>query len=97
MDTPEILLATRLSRFPEVKRVILFGSRARGDGAPRADIDLAVECPDADTRRWFDIEEAAENTSTLLKIDLVRLDRAAAELVANIRREGRVLYERTER
>jgi len=96
MNAPEILLARRLSTFPEVKRIILFGSRARGEGAPRADIDVAVECPEADTRRWFDIEEAAENTATLLKIDLVRLDCAPAELAANIRREGKVLYERDE-
>ena len=97
MDAPEIVLASRLSRFPEVRRIILFGSRARGDAGARADIDVAVECPEADSRRWFDIEEAAESTPTLLKIDLVRLDRAPADLAANICREGKVLYERAER
>jgi predicted nucleotidyltransferase len=97
MDAPETLLANRLSRFPEVVRIILFGSRARGEAGSRADIDLAIECPAADIRRWFDIEEAAENTPTLLKIDLVRLDRAPPDLAANIRREGKVLYERAER
>ena len=91
------MLARRLSTFPEVERIILFGSRARGDAAARADIDLAVECPAATIERWFDIEEAAENAPTLLKIDLVRLDRAPAELAANILREGRILYERAER
>lgn len=94
MDAPEILIARRLSEFPEVERVILFGSRARGEAAARADIDLAVECPAADIRRWFDIEEAADSAPTLLKIDLVRLDGATAELAENIRREGKVLYER---
>jgi len=94
MTAPEIMLARRLSVFPEVERVILFGSRARGDAAPRTDIDVAVECPTADIRRWFEIEEAAENAPTLLKIDLIRLDRAPEDLAANIRREGRVLYER---
>jgi len=97
MDAPETLLADRLSRFPEVRRIILFGSRARGDARVRADIDVAVECPEADSRRWFDIEAAAENTPTLLKIDLVRLDRASADLAANILREGKILYERAER
>ena len=30
------------SRYPEVKKVALFGSRARGDNQPNSDIDLAV-------------------------------------------------------
>jgi predicted nucleotidyltransferase len=97
IDAPETLLADRLSRFPEVRLIILFGSRARGDARFRADIDVAVECPEADSRRWFDIEAAAENTPTLLKIDLVRLDRAPADLATNILREGKILCERTER
>lgn len=97
MTAPEIVLARRLSAFLEVERIILFGSRARGDAASRADIDLAVDCPSANVQRWFQIEQAAEEAPTLLKIDLVRLDRAPTELAANIRREGRVLYERAER
>jgi hypothetical protein len=40
------------------------------------------------------MEEAVENAPTLLQIDLVRLDRAPAELAAVIRAEGKVLYER---
>jgi predicted nucleotidyltransferase len=97
MNPPEILLADRLSAFPEVERIILFGSRARGDAGARADIDLAVDCPAADSRRWSDIQEAADSAPTLLKIDLVRLDRAPAELATSIRNEGKVLYERAKR
>jgi len=97
MDRPEILIAERLSAFPEVERVILFGSRARGDGGPRADIDIAVDCPKASTVRWFDMIDAADEAATLLMIDLVRLDEAPPELTASIREEGRILYERQER
>ena len=69
--------------------MILFGSRARGDASPRADVDVAVECPSADARRWSDLEEAAENAHHLLQIDLVRLDRAPADLAAVVRAEAR--------
>jgi predicted nucleotidyltransferase len=79
--------------FPEVERIILFGSRARGDGAPRSDIDLAIACPRADPKVWSDIIEAAEEAPTLLQIDLVRMETAPPELLADIAREGRVLYE----
>jgi predicted nucleotidyltransferase len=97
MNTPERTIARRLGLFPEVERVILFGSRARGDGGPRADIDLAVECPEADALRWSDIQETAEQARTLLHIDLVRLDTAPAELANVIRSEGRILYDRAKR
>ena len=94
MSAPEYLVAEKLMAFPEVERVVLFGSRARGDAAARSDIDLAVACPRADAKVWSDIVEAAEDASTLLQIDLVRMDTAPAELLAEIAREGRVLYER---
>ncbi|MFO1187730.1 MAG: nucleotidyltransferase domain-containing protein [Alphaproteobacteria bacterium] len=80
--------------FPEVRRVILFGSRARGDARPRSDIDLAIEAPGASSVRWFEILEAADEAPTLLKVDLLRLDEAPQDLADRIRREGRVIYER---
>jgi predicted nucleotidyltransferase len=94
MVAPERLVADRLRTFAEVERIIVFGSRARGDAAPRSDIDLAIACPRADAKRWSDIVEAAEEAPTLLQIDLVRMETAPPELLAQIAREGRVLYER---
>jgi uncharacterized protein len=94
MSGPEYLVAERLMPFPEVERIVLFGSRVRGDAMPRSDIDLAIACPRADPKIWSDIVEAAEEAPTLLQIDLVRMDTAPPELLAEIAREGRVLYER---
>lgn len=39
-EIDEILSATR--RFPEIEKVILFGSRAKGAHKPGSDIDLAI-------------------------------------------------------
>lgn len=86
-------MVARLRGFPLVEAVWLFGSRARGDAAPRADIDLAVACPAAGVREWLDMTEAAQE-DTLLKVDLVRLEEAPAELAARVRAEGRLVYER---
>jgi uncharacterized protein len=94
MPTPEYLVAERLMPFPEVERIVMFGSRARGDAMPRSDIDLAIACPRADPKIWSDIVEAAEEAAKLLQIDLVRMDRAPSEPLTEIAREGRVLYER---
>lgn len=95
---PELRVLDVLTRFPTVERVILFGSRARGDAGPRADIDLAVACPQAGEAEWLRIAEAVEEEAeTLLLIDLVRLEDASADLCDRIRSEGRVLYDQQAR
>ena len=74
-----------------IQRIILFGSRARGDYKRTSDIDLAVSGGDI-ARFALDVEE---ETSTLLKYDIVSLNLPVQEdLMASIEREGRVLYEK---
>lgn len=76
------------------KRVILYGSRARGDNMPRADIDLAVDAPDGiDTMTWSKMTDAVENAQTLLEIDLVHLQKAGDKFKANILKDGKILYD----
>ena len=80
--------------FPEVDRLILFGSRARGDAKDRADIDLAVACSGADRRKWLDIVDAVEIADTLLAVDLVRIGDCGPELLKEIAGTGTTLYDR---
>jgi predicted nucleotidyltransferase len=87
-------LVAQLSAEPSVRRVILFGSRARGEAQPRSDVDLAVEAPAASVRDWLRLADIAEDAETLLSIDLVRLEQAPPDLRERIQAEGRVLYER---
>ena len=79
---------------PPVERVVLFGSRARGDHGTRADIDLAIECPTAAMKDWARLWAMVDDAPTLLAIDLVRLDEAPLELREEIEREGVTLYVR---
>lgn len=72
-------------------RVILFGSRARGDYKRTSDIDLAVTGGNI-TLFTLDVED---ETSTLLSFDVVNLDGSVQEeLRESIKREGRILYEK---
>lgn len=79
----------QLAQRHQLDKVVLFGSRARGDYHRASDIDLAV---------WggriaqfaVDIDE---ETSTLLKYDVIDMGQSiSSELLESVQREGRVLY-----
>lgn len=73
-----------------VLRVVLFGSRARGEHRPKSDIDLAVFGGDQ-VRFALDVEEEAP---TLLSFDFVNMDGPVSqELEERVAQEGVVLYE----
>jgi predicted nucleotidyltransferase len=79
-----------LARRHGICKVILFGSRARGDYNPKSDIDLAVSGGEIELFR-LDVEE---ETNTLLRFDVVNMDHALQPaLLDAIRKEGQVLYE----
>lgn len=69
-----------------IKKVILFGSRARKDFERASDIDLAVKGGDI-TQFTLDVKE---ETSTLLDFDVVNLEK---KLLDSIRKEGIIIYE----
>lgn len=74
-----------------VQKVILFGSRARGDYKERSDIDLAVSGGNISA---FSVD-VDEETSTLLKYDIVNLDGSVQkELLQSIKEEGIIIYEK---
>lgn len=74
-----------------VEKVILFGSRARGDNKERSDIDLAVE---GGNTALFAVE-TEETIRTLLMFDIVDLGGFVQdELRQSIEREGKSIYEK---
>ena len=76
----------RLAKENDVKKLILFGSRARGDY-----IDLAFY---GGNSSQF-ILAVDEETPTLLQFDVLDLDKPIqAELLDSIKREGMVIYEK---
>ena len=75
----------------DIKKLILFGSRARGDFKRTSDIDLAVEGGNISA---FAVQ-VDEEVSTLLEFDIINLDgRVQKELLESISREGVLLYEK---
>lgn len=86
-------LVEKISRFPSVEAVILFGSRATGQERPFSDIDLAV-VGIADDHEWTHVRQLADEARTLLKIDILRFEKVEEAIRDSIIREGKVLYER---
>ncbi len=79
-------------REASVDRIVLFGSRARGDNMDRSDIDLAVYGGDFDAFYW----NIKEKIHSLLLFDMVRMDgKVSKDLEKEIERDGIILYEKS--
>jgi len=95
-------LAARWAEDEEVAAVYLFGSRGRGDAAPRSDIDLAVVLAgvlDGDARWRKRMELLASATQVLATdaVDAIVLEDAPIILGHRVLRDGRLLCERDPR
>lgn len=82
-------------RFDNIKKAVLFGSRARGDNTERSDYDIAVYGTLTVLDRAFLRTAFAEDLPTLHKIDLIFIcEQKMGEFTANIEKEGKVIYEK---
>lgn len=73
-------------------RVVLFGSRARGDHRPRSDMDIAFYGTDTG---YLAFAESMEQLPTLLEFDCVHItDHTSPDLIHNIQKEGIPLMSR---
>ncbi len=87
------LLVGAFIGFPWVRKVRLFGSRARGETRRASDIDLAIEAPEATDIDWARLASVLEELPIILRIDPVRLDPSVSTaLREQIDRDGIVLY-----
>lgn len=92
-DLPERVvkdIVTFAKRY-SVRKVILFGSRARGNNTERSDIDIAVYGGDFDSFYW----DIKEKVHSLLMFDVVEIDAGISEeLRKEIKKDGVVIYEK---
>ena len=69
------------------EKIVLFGSRARGDNREKSDIDIAVFGMPKENHVFF--AQAVENLPTLLQFDIVFVSsETSALLLENIRKDG---------
>ena len=90
MDELYTKLANLAARYG-AQRLVLYGSRARGDFHERSDIDLAVYGMPEDQRSSFSME--TEDLPTLLKLDIVHVSQSMnPAFLKNIEEDGVTLY-----
>jgi uncharacterized protein len=80
------------SHYPDVKHVILYGSRARGDEKPGSDIDLAIDAPDMPDQTFARLWNTLDDLPIIFSMDVVHLQAITNQLLLQaIRDEGMTL------
>lgn len=76
-----------------VEKIVLFGSRARGDNQEKSDIDIAVYGCSNFLKLKMKIDD---ELWSLLHVDIINMDEynVSQELINEINRDGVVLYEK---
>jgi len=70
-------------------RLLLFGSRARGDARPASDIDLAVHATDPIPAHWLaSARESLEDSAVPFRIDLLDYATLSSEMRQAIDKEA---------
>jgi uncharacterized protein len=98
MQTDAVLqeIVKKILSYKDAKKIVLFGSRARGSHEATSDIDIAIVDPAwtrDDVAMAHDLVE--EEISTPLKIDILAFHLVDNDsLKERVRAEGKVLHER---
>lgn len=80
----------------KIQRIILFGSRSRGDNKDTSDYDIAVYDTLLDEKDKTYFYHEINKIETLKKIDIVYInDKTDKEFLKNIKKDGVVIYEQT--
>ena len=75
------------------KKIILFGSRSRGDYRKNSDIDIAVDL-ELSFREKRKLREKIDIISGLYSVDLIFLNEVEDNFKEKILKEGKILYDK---
>ncbi len=87
-------VADVLRKFLNPPRIIIFGSRAKGNNGGHSDFDFAVDCPRPSISIERQMNEQVEKISGLYGVDIVYLGSVDKDFRQIILKTGRPIYER---
>jgi len=83
-----------ISRQYKVDKIVLFGSRARGDHSPISDYDIAIFENHLSALDKACLRDEVDEIATLKKIDIIFVqENFTDKLMESIKRDGVILYE----
>jgi predicted nucleotidyltransferase len=87
-------LVSTISRFDAIKSAWIYGSFSRGDDGPKSDIDLAINVDKGFS--YFDLAEVQFHLEleTKRKIDIGFLDSFKPHILAHVKPDLKIIYER---
>lgn len=86
------VLRAEVRRFPEVRVVYLYGSRARADYNPQSDIDVAIDAPGMAPQNFAQLWSAIDALPIAFPVDCVWLQALPeSRLKVQVERDGVVL------
>lgn len=77
-------IKAEVKRFPEVRAVYLFGSRARGDFRDQSDIDIAIDAPTMTASHFAQLWNAIDALPIAFPLDCVWLQAMPASPLKNM-------------
>lgn len=80
-------------KYPSLQKVILYGSRAKGNHHPGSDIDLCLVGPELKLEDLYKIDQEIDELNLPEKVDLNLLNQIQNEkLISHISRKGIPIY-----
>lgn len=91
------IISAIFSKYPDVKKVLVYGSRAKGTFRPGSDIDMTItDRSDLPTDILFKLINDFESSPLPFSVDLsVFSSLTNPDLIAHIQRVGKVIYARS--
>lgn len=83
-------------KYPAVSKILLFGSRARGDHHDKSDYDIAIVAPGLTLEQKNRFSDEIDEIDTFHKVDLVFLKglNDKKSLCENIKKDGKVIVDK---
>lgn len=95
LGNAELEFLESLTENPNIKRLIVFGSRAIGDFEPYSDLDLAIDAHELKKSEWLKLKEyLTYDIKSIIKISIVDYLSNPPKLKERIDRTGVVIYEK---
>ncbi len=94
-NIPEDVLEKIIDVFKNynIRKAILYGSRAKGNFMKGSDIDITIVAPELSFEEYLDMLSDIDNLDIIYKIDLTKYELLDNDMKEHIKRVGVILYE----